>query len=67
MTAHERLLTTPEAARRLGVQAQTLRVWRCKGKGPRYIRRGDGITARVVYREADIEWWLAARTFDPGA
>ncbi len=37
-------LNTQEAAAYLGVRPNTLEVWRCKHKGPRYAKMG----ARVV-------------------
>ncbi|MEP0773482.1 MAG: helix-turn-helix domain-containing protein [Acidobacteriota bacterium] len=66
MDAHESLLSTPEVARRLGVQPQTLRVWRSRAKGPRFVRLGDDTFSRVAYREADVLTWLENRTVDPG-
>lgn len=57
------LLPSPEAAVLLGIQPQTLRKWRLTGGGPRYVRLGLGPTGRVAYRPADIDAWLAARTF----
>jgi len=40
-------LTTPEAARRLGIAPATMRVWRSEGRGPTYVRVGG----TIVYRE----------------
>ena len=56
------LFTTKQAADRLQLNAQTLRSWRVKGIGPKYIRFG-GPMGRVAYRPADIESWLSERTF----
>lgn len=40
--AEEKLtVTTPEAATLLGVSAQTLRNWRAKGIGPKYVKVSD--------------------------
>jgi predicted DNA-binding transcriptional regulator AlpA len=50
-------LTPPETARFLGIKEATLASWRCKGKGPRYVKVG-GI---VRYARADVDRWLAAR------
>ncbi|HLD90219.1 MAG TPA: helix-turn-helix domain-containing protein [Patescibacteria group bacterium] len=55
------LLSGPEVARYLGIQPQTLRMWRLRGIGPKYIRLGKSSGARVVYRAAAIEAWLAER------
>lgn len=57
------LLTTPEAARILGIQAQTLRTWRLSGKGPAYVRLGSGRFARAAYSREAIASWVEARTF----
>lgn len=52
-----------EAAARIGVTPATLRLWRCKGKGPRFIKLGESKQAGVVYDPVDIEAWKAARKF----
>jgi transposase-like protein len=57
-------LSSSEAARVLGVKAQTLRKWRLLGHGPRFVRLGASLKSRAVYRPADIDTWLAARTFN---
>jgi predicted DNA-binding transcriptional regulator AlpA len=59
MDAHS-LMTSPDAAHYLTLAPQTLRAWRVTGKGPRYHRIGGN---RVVYRRADLDEWLAGRTF----
>jgi predicted DNA-binding transcriptional regulator AlpA len=52
----ERLLDENELAARLGMAPPTLRNWRTKGLGPRWIR----LPRRAVrYRRADVEEWLA--------
>lgn len=60
----ETLLKTAEAARVMGVQPQTLRLWRTHGKGPKYIRYG-GPRGRAMYRQADIEEFFAGHTCNP--
>lgn len=57
------LLRTAVAATLLGLRPQTLRKWRLVGRGPRYVRLGESCFARVTYRLADIQDWLAERTF----
>ena len=54
------LLTSPQTAEALGVKIQTLRVWRMRGCGPRYIRFG-GPRGRVVYDADDLTIWLEER------
>jgi len=57
------LLSTKRAAEMLDLQPQTLRIWRLKGIGPRYVRYG-GPRGRVTYRESDIEAWIAERVHE---
>jgi predicted DNA-binding transcriptional regulator AlpA len=57
------LLTTAQAAAYLGLRPQTLRKRRLTGDGPPYVRLGDGPRARVAYRLADLEAWMAERTW----
>jgi len=57
------LLTTAQAAKHLGIKAQTMRVWRGRGSGPEYVRIGQGRFARAAYTIDSINAWIAARTF----
>lgn len=47
------LLTTPEAAKRLGTSAGNLAVMRNRGKGPAFYKRGG----RVFYDLRDLDVW----------
>ncbi len=47
---HERFLIPPRTAQR----------WRASGDGPAFVRLGR---RRVAYRVADVERWLAERTY----
>lgn len=38
----------------LGLKRQTLDVWACRGRGPRFTRRGH----RVRYSVLDVAAWL---------
>ena len=58
----KQLLTTKQAANRLGLRPQTLRKWRCFGGGPRYVRLG-GRRGRAMYSPSTLEEWVSARTF----
>jgi hypothetical protein len=42
------------------IPPRTAQRWRATGDGPPFVRLGR---RRVVYRVADIERWLAARTY----
>lgn len=53
-------LNNIEAAAHLGVRPNTLEVWRCKHKGPRYSKIGS----RVLYDIDDLEEFFAARAVD---
>jgi len=57
------LLSTAKAAEYLGLRPQTLRKWRVTGDGPPYVRLGDSPRARVAYKLAELEAWIAARTW----
>ena len=59
-------LSTPEAARVVGLSPATLASLRTRGGGPPYLK----IDSRVVYDPTDLEAWLDERrrtsTSDPG-
>jgi hypothetical protein len=62
----EPIFDTASAAPLIGVKPGTVEVWRCRGRGPRFIMSGS----RVVYRLRDINDYLDSRTrkctTDPG-
>jgi hypothetical protein len=39
----ERAITEIEAAQRLGLSVKTLRAWRCRGRGPKFMRFGRAV------------------------
>lgn len=47
-------LDSKNAAKYLGKSSKTLDMWRCKGQGPKWIKRG-----RVFYFLTDLDAWLA--------
>lgn len=53
-------LRTGELARRWGVEAQTLRVWRMRGTGPKYVRLAPTV---VAYALSDVQDFEARRSF----
>lgn len=55
-----RLLSTGETAEALGLKPQTLRVWRIRGGGPRFIRLS---ASRVAYDSRDLDEWVRSRAF----
>lgn len=56
------LLKDTDAAALLGVKDQTVRTWRSKNIGPKYIRISRNI---IRYRREDIEAYLADRVIEP--
>lgn len=59
MCAAEPLLNDEQAAERLCVSTATLRSWRCRGIGPKFIKMGRGAKAPVRYSESDLEQFIA--------
>lgn len=57
------ILNSEAAAAALGISPITLKIWRCQGKGPRFIKLGESKQAGVVYEQADVDGWKAARRF----
>lgn len=58
----EELLTPKQTATLLGVSLNTLPMWRWQGKGPPFIKLGDGPFAAIRYRRSELLLWLEART-----
>ena len=54
----EALIDTPATAAKVGLQKNTLEIWRTKGIGPRFVKVGR----RVMYRVSDVEAYLDANT-----
>jgi len=54
-------LDTAQAALYTGLAPATLEKLRCLGGGPRFVRFGR---RAVRYLKADVDQWLAARTFE---
>ena len=51
-----RLLTPTELQADYRIPTATAAKWRWNGSGPAFVKFG----ARVLYREADVEEWIAA-------
>jgi excisionase family DNA binding protein len=56
---HYRWLTQDQLAKMLGISRRTLERMRNAGTGPRFSKVGK----TILYREADVEAWLAERSF----
>ena len=50
----DKLLTTKELAERWKMSVRTLEGWRNKGKGPKYIKFGNGDAHKVLYCLTDV-------------
>jgi predicted DNA-binding transcriptional regulator AlpA len=59
-----KLLSEREVAERWGISEVTLQDWRCRQKGPPFIRLGGRM---IRYRELDIEIWLIEQESHPAA
>ena len=58
------MLSTDEAAKKMGVAAATLRFWRMQQIGPAFVKLG----ARCFrYDERDIDSYVRERRHDPSA
>lgn len=53
-----KLLTTAQAAARLGLHPQTLASWRLQGRGPRWVKLGERPKSPVRYRAGDLDEYL---------
>lgn len=51
---------TDTVASFLGMRPSTLRTWRSTGRGPNFVRFGDGARQTVRYRLVDIERYVMA-------
>lgn len=63
MTSQDDLLDNEQTAELLGIKPNTLEIWRCRGKGPEFVKMGDAPQAPVRYRRSVLMEWVAQRTF----
>ena len=57
----KKLLNAIQAAEILGLKPNTLEIWRCHEKGPKYIRMGR----RILYDPDDLAAFASACTVEP--
>lgn len=57
-----RLLSRAAAADYIGVQSQTLAAWKSTGRYPIPCIK---VGSRAMYRQSDLDAWLASRTVTP--
>ena len=55
-----KLVNTIKAAEILGLKPNTLEIWRCHNKGPKYVKLGR----RILYDPADLEAFAASCTVE---
>lgn len=60
MSGTTRALTEREVAEQLGLSVATLRAWRHRGKGPRFLRLGRS----VRYLPSDVDEFVRASAVD---
>lgn len=54
-------MTSNAAAQLLGISANTLRMWRMKGLGPKYLKVDDTDKSTVLYTVWDVQEWVNER------
>lgn len=58
------LLHPRQVAERYNITPETLSNWRREGKGPRFIRLGNGPRSRAMYRLEDVIAWEQKNVID---
>lgn len=56
------LLSNDQTAAILGVKPNTLEIWRCKGKGPAFLKLGDHPSSPIRYQRSGVMAWLEKRS-----
>jgi predicted DNA-binding transcriptional regulator AlpA len=64
ITSQLRLLDSVQTATMLGVTPDTLKKWRCKSRGPKFVKLGDSPQSGVAYDEADVRAFVESRRYD---
>ena len=54
------LLSSEQTAALLGVKRNTLEIWRCKGKGPAFIKMGEHPSSPIRYQRSRVMAWIDA-------
>ncbi len=58
-------LTPKAAADMIGVKADTLKAWRYRKQGPRWVKIGSGPRGFIRYHREEVERWLVENTTAP--
>lgn len=56
----DELLSNEQVAAILGVKPNTLEIWRCKGKGPAFIKLGTHPSSPIRYQRSRVTAWIEA-------
>lgn len=56
----DELLSNEQVANILGVKPNTLEIWRCKGKGPAFLKLGEHPSSPVRYQRSRVMAWIDA-------
>lgn len=62
-TSQMRLLDSVQTAAMLGITPGTLKFWRHKGRGPKFIKLSNSRQAGVAYDQADVLAFIRSRKF----
>ena len=54
------LLTSEQTSAILGIRKNTLEIWRCKGKGPAFIKLGEHPSSPIRYQRSRVMAWINA-------
>jgi predicted DNA-binding transcriptional regulator AlpA len=63
MVEDDPLISSNETAAELHLAPSSLATWRCKGRGPRFVKVGRA----VFYRQSAIKAWLRNQEREPQA
>lgn len=63
----KKLLTSREVAAMLGIAEITVREWRYKGKGPKFIKLEGTIRGHVRYDPDDVQAYIDKYSVQPAA
>ena len=63
MSNPDELLDNEQTAALLGIKPNTLEIWRCKSRGPEFVKMGDTPQAPVRYRRSKVLEWVERRSF----
>ena len=57
------LLDSEQTSNLLGIKRNTLEIWRCKGKGPVFVKLGEHPSSPIRYQRSRVMAWIEAQTF----